>query len=309
MALLLGADVIGQPHTVALSYVREGGAEHCPDERWVRQAVATRLGFDPFRADSELRLEARIFSSAQGLVGQLVLSSLEGRPMGRRELSSSAGDCMELASAMELAIAIAVDPHHLELVSSPVAPAASTAPAVPPTSQPAPSPLPAEPRPSFEIAGGMGLGIGSGLSPYVVADANGHLEARSSWGSLGVEVRGDFPSTVAVGSGEIRSWVFLGSLVPCARMGRWGACGLVSAGVLEVNGAFPPNPSRASSPLVLAGLRGQTEVALPKKGWLVPFVDVSAVMTRTTVYSGQVAVWSTGALSATAGVRVMVRFF
>src|SRR5689334_10126408 len=98
---------------VALSYVREAGVDECPDERWIRQAVTSRLGFDPFADDAEVRVEAKISSDARGLVGTLGLTDRSGARLGKRELRSDARDCLELSSAMELAISIAVDPQYL----------------------------------------------------------------------------------------------------------------------------------------------------------------------------------------------------
>lgn len=68
--------------------------------------MGARLGFDPFRPDADLLIEAKIQRAEQGLTGTLQVTNREGRRAGRREFTSAAGDCPELASAMGLAMGL-----------------------------------------------------------------------------------------------------------------------------------------------------------------------------------------------------------
>ena len=123
--------------TWTLSVRRDEPATSCPDENRLRRSIAERLGKDPFldappgqpamSPDDELgnpyapgpkpappathRTLVVVFSrTALGHVAQVSLVGLDGKETGRRELSSTASDCGELAGAVVLAAAIVIDP-------------------------------------------------------------------------------------------------------------------------------------------------------------------------------------------------------
>ena len=48
VVLLAGAASAGARERVAFVYERGGGAASCPDERELTEAIAARLGYDPF---------------------------------------------------------------------------------------------------------------------------------------------------------------------------------------------------------------------------------------------------------------------
>src|SRR5438046_3043269 len=127
------------------SWTKAPGAESCPDEQQVREAVAARLGYQPFESGSATRITA-IVEPAAGLRGTVEVVR-EGRAPARRELTSATRECSELAASLELAIAIAIDPHSLARAAEPV----QTAPPAPP---PAPTPPPPTPDVHFSIAAG-----------------------------------------------------------------------------------------------------------------------------------------------------------
>jgi hypothetical protein len=96
--------------TSRLTYVRGSGAEACPDETAVRQAVAARLGYDPFFPSAEKTIVARIVRTKDELRATVELVDEHGLMRGVRELRASAGQCGELVATMALAISIAIDP-------------------------------------------------------------------------------------------------------------------------------------------------------------------------------------------------------
>ncbi len=314
LAIALGilassAMALAEPRKVTLDYQRGDAAQSCPDERWIRQAVATRLGMDPFVAESNLHVEARIIRSGPALAGTLVLTNQDGVRLGRRELASATGDCLELASAMELAIAIAVDPL---LLTRPAAKPAPTAPAPAPEpapAEPAPVPAPAAPAPapapSVPLSARTGLGLFTrvGLSPAPSAGASLRLALGLSRFSVEISGQADLASTVHLRGGDVTSRVLLGQLAPCARVGRFDLCAVLSAGALQVTGELSAAVQHQSSPLLLAGARGQAAFAFDSLS-LRPFLDLEAVLTRTTVLSGTEPVWVTAPLSLSLGAAV-----
>jgi hypothetical protein len=103
-----------------LVYVREAGTESCPHEMELRMAVTSRLGYDPFSATASAAIVARLSVLDQALAGSVELVDENGISRGRRELSSNAEHCDELARALALSISIAVDPEAKTLEQEPV---------------------------------------------------------------------------------------------------------------------------------------------------------------------------------------------
>ncbi|MHB8877705.1 MAG: hypothetical protein ACYC8T_28780, partial [Myxococcaceae bacterium] len=280
----------------------------CPDERWVRQAVAARLGFDPFQAEADIQVEVRISQPGKGLAASIQVTRRDGQRLGHRDFTSVAGDCPELASAVELAIAIAVDPQYLARPAQAAAPQPPLpSPPAPPPQPPPAAPAPVENGPDFHASAGL---VGSlGLSPSMTPGAV--LAATLTWTrfSLGLEARADLASTASFGTGRVTSSVLLGAVAPCVLLGRFGLCALVSAGAIQITGQFGGPPRRESSPLVLAGVRGTAEFPISRTISLAPFADAQAVVTRTTVLSDLLPVWVTSPVTGTLGLSVDVRFF
>src|SRR6185295_1250393 len=83
-----------------------------PDEPVVRRSVAARLGYDPF-VDGPGRVVRVVLSlSARRLRASIEITDESGDLLGTNQLSPRVRDCDTLASAVELAIALAIDPLH-----------------------------------------------------------------------------------------------------------------------------------------------------------------------------------------------------
>ena len=118
------------PSFARLSYEAADGFR-CPSQGALRNSVASRLGYEPFRVDAPLALEARIVPEGAGLRAELRVRR-EGRSLATRVMRTSTTDCAELAGALTLAISLAIDPLSF----------ARAAP--PPPPPPPPPPLPSE---------------------------------------------------------------------------------------------------------------------------------------------------------------------
>jgi hypothetical protein len=135
------------PRTARLEYTRGAGALHCPDEAALRGAVASRLGYDPFRADAPRTITAAIARAGAALRAVVKLSDASGKVTGTRQLSSEQNDCSELLGAVTLAISLAIDPQsQLRAPAIEPQPPVPTPPADPSPfseqkSSPAPEPL------------------------------------------------------------------------------------------------------------------------------------------------------------------------
>ncbi len=242
MLLLVAATAWAEPAPRAhLVYVRDAGAEQCPDEAAMRGAVAARLGYDPFGEKASLTVSVMIAPSGQGLRAQIDLLDASSEAAGSRELTSPRRDCAELASATELAIAIAIDP--LRVLPSPPEPAPAPAPEnpAPPAATVAAPTVAATATETKTRTGttltvrapaannGPGLGVWTGVSvlgtvgsaaaPVAVGFA---LDAAlyGSWWAVDLEVRGDPPASQQYGHGQVSTALVAVTLAPCVRLAR-----------------------------------------------------------------------------------------
>ncbi|HET7542987.1 MAG TPA: hypothetical protein VFK05_24105 [Polyangiaceae bacterium] len=94
--------------------MRGPGAEDCPDQTAVRDAVRKRLGYDPFFPSADKTIIARIERDAGKLQGVVELVDEHGTQAGKREFSAEQGQCEQLVHAMALSISIAIDPKSAE---------------------------------------------------------------------------------------------------------------------------------------------------------------------------------------------------
>jgi hypothetical protein len=144
IAIASARDAAAQPSsTIAIEYVAPG---NCPDEISVRAGVIARLGRDPFHGDSERKAFIDVKQTAAGYVAAIELR--EGRNTSRRAIGPTT-KCEDAVSALELALAVIIDPSH-------GAPPTVTPP--PPNPQPfvRPAPYP-EARRTYEPPGWRGL--------------------------------------------------------------------------------------------------------------------------------------------------------
>lgn len=140
---------VPEGRAVRLLYVREAGAESCPPEADLRAAVTSRLGYDPFQAEAQHSVLARVAGSEGGLVGGIHLIDETGLSRGKRELRTEGATCGEMARAMALSISIAVDPERAARGDTALEPASSAPLLLPPEAEPVAAP-PATPAPQLQ---------------------------------------------------------------------------------------------------------------------------------------------------------------
>jgi len=100
-----------KPAHVALTFQRRASAKACPAEKELRREVTAILGYVPFDKRSRKVMSCVLWAEGATLHARLQLRDSKTRKsLGLRELSASGPGCQELASAVALAIALAVDP-------------------------------------------------------------------------------------------------------------------------------------------------------------------------------------------------------
>jgi hypothetical protein len=127
-----GLALAGQ--SARLVYSRTAEAATCGDESGLRQAVARRLGYDPFVASSVNTVVAELRGDGDGLKARVYVIRDGNLAGGVRELTSANRNCTELIATVALAMSIAIDPDALDRVeqledSTPPSVAANSAPA------------------------------------------------------------------------------------------------------------------------------------------------------------------------------------
>ena len=129
LGLLLASSPALAAPSARLAYVREAGAESCPDEEGLRRAVAARLGYDPFFVWARVTVVAHVRKDAGAYHAEVTLVDEGGVSRGKRAVTSPGDDCAPLVGALALTISLALDP-------------LSLAPAQPATEPPRPRPRP-----------------------------------------------------------------------------------------------------------------------------------------------------------------------
>ena len=324
-AALLVAALVGEARAAAtphahLIYLREVGAERCPEEAALRGAVTARLGYDPFSPEAQITLTVVIRRATKGLAASIEVADLLGDPTGLRQLSSPNADCEELAPAVALAVSLAIDPESWGRTNplAPAPPQPSPAPVTPPPVTPPPSQprldtTPAQPpkgerlRLRFGFSGHAALDVSPTLATGGLALRFGVRQAR--W-SASVEARGDFPVTWKFDGGEVSATRLMASLVPCVHFQFAAApsldlagCAVLSTGALVLQGTVLVKGPTETDALWSAGGRAALEVAVARGLSLFIHLDLLWILnpalrvseTAPTLYSGSPALADLGA--------------
>jgi hypothetical protein len=300
------------PPTVRLVYDRTSNATDCPDRDAVLDSVRARLGFDPFRERGDITIHALVSRVGEELFAQIRLSDQTAQATGERRLVSHRADCGELASAMELALSIAIDQTGtLGPLSSSREPATSSRPAVVLTVTPAafahePSTARRSPPGYSDVQAGIEGNVGDVIAPTVGGFAG--LEWRSQHWSVSIEGRADLPRSRSVGGGSINAGTLAATLAPCLRQGPFGACALATLEALRGSGQDLDNAHQLTS--LFAAVGGRALVEFPDTGSAAVrlHADVVSPLTRTTLKVGPDAVWTSPPVTAAVGLAVVVKF-
>jgi hypothetical protein len=288
------------PRPVRLDYERQLAA--CPDAAAIRAGVRSRLGYDPFSDQANDCMRVTLRESGRVLEARIELADAQGKLRALRRLVSRNRDCAELASSVELAMAIAIDP----LVST-AAPPVAKPPASSARAEPAASPSSTSPplagRVEAGVIGAAGWLPAANLGVWVGVGLQGEVL------SLGIEARADLPAAKSLRAGEAAAWLLVGSLVPCVHARLVSACALATAGALHVAGKGGlVNPRRATLPYLGFGLRLAGALPITEKLSLALHGDVTAPITETKLTVDDDVVWHSPTVAMTLGLGIAFRF-
>jgi hypothetical protein len=290
--------------------------------------VAARLGYEPFDDRGQMLVSAAVSRIGHVLEARIQIAGADGQAAAERKLASRESDCLELASAMELAISIAIDPlAGSRPRSDPAPPPAPPPPAPPPPAppppqviivrEPAPPPVAAPPPPAARIPtvfqvrlGGLGT-VGS--APAAAVGGTVQVSARRRSLSIAVEGRGDLATTTTLdvngmAVGQVDTSLLMGALVPCASRGLLEGCALLAAGQLRASAQGLAMAQQVTAPFLALGARVGVEIPLGGILSAGAHADVLAPLTETVLRVSGQPVWTSPAISGALGVTIGARF-
>jgi hypothetical protein len=304
----------------SLSYAPDADIERCPTATELQDAVAARVGYDPFDASasggdaSRREVVVAVHRRAGGIVGVL---ELRGPRPGIRELASPSGDCRELLDALAVAIAIGIDPASLTRpAGEPPAPLPAPAPA--PVSVVAPAP-PAPPAPSpdrvsepgkepVDVRVGAGPVVLFGELPATAAGIDIGVGARWKWLEPTVEGIATLPVSLSTSQGQVTASLIAAALVPCGHADVIFACVGLTLGALRGEGDAVASPRHGSQLYGAASARGGAELPLSRTVWLRAYAEAVAPLTRIALQLAAQDVWRVPSVAARVGVAAGIRF-
>jgi hypothetical protein len=293
---VLSSSAWGERPSAKLEYQRGKGADSCPDAAQLRREVGEVLGYDPFDDGAALSIHCAIDRRRDAWQASIVVRDRLTGARGTRVISSTVDDCHELAQSVELAIALVIDPLFQPEALPPRAPArdaaGDTGPVEAVSTVAAISAPPGMPQRSVYFhAGGR---VGAGVQPGLTAAIAGGVGVRWGWFSVDADGGYAFRTTRIVSEGSISALRLWAAVVPCAHLGPFAACAVVTGGVVSATGDFEVD-GLADTPWIAAGGRAVVEAPL----WP-PF--------RTTVTVSADPVWQAPAAAGEFGLAVLIHF-
>jgi hypothetical protein len=281
----------------------------------MRQGVAARLGRVPFAPQATRLLTIRLRATHPGFAVAIAVQDADGVVVGKRDLETKQNDCGELASAMQLAIAIAIDPMHQMPAPVSTASAQPTPTAVvPPTPQPLPPsaqlqgpppPPPAMTETTDQYTIGAGLRVGASSEPSPTMGLTIHFRKRAGSLSWGFEGRYDGASETEAKSGQVETSILAASGLICLHRGALEGCALASAGYLRGRGIGFSEARSFSNPYGAAGVRLAHAFQVQGNFALEVGADALARLNSTTLYIDTDEVWTSSPLEFALGARAV----
>ncbi len=329
-----GTRAVAAP-SARLVYLRNPGAETCPDDAAIRSAVAARLGYDPFVGYAPSTMFAEISRVKTGYHARIKLVDADNVVRGTRELSHPSDQCADIVDAMALSMSIAIDPDSLlgpkprvlddgGAPTSVVYDASSESKLAPaPTAPTAPAP-PADPSAPVREASGPALHLEAGLGPSLwfgaapAPNLGAHLFARlrGRWLSLGLEGRADLPASRDVSAGTVQTSLVLVGVSPCAHLewegrlpGALGLCGVAALGSLRATSRNVTTPLDDSAIHAALGPRLVLEIPLFRGFSLGARAEGLATLTPQSLRIDGADAYTLSRFSLGVGLGAIVRFF
>jgi len=309
------------PSQFRLEYLRDTTAASCPNQEAFRASLSARLGRDLVDDSAPELLRIHVRREAERRRGTVEWFGASGKRKGLRELSSERADCEELAQALELAVALVIDPPSFSRPEAarppsppppappaqdlpPPAPAppqsARAPPPVPPQTVQVPAVAPQSRAPSVLL--GLGTRASWRLLPHTALGL--HIEGglRFEHLSLSLDATAWLPRTTPVTEARLRSMLVAAGARVCAHLGPFGACPQLSAGRLWCEGVGLENARTARAPWLASGARLFAEWRSPTPNLRLQLLAEGLfILTKNRFLAGDVELWQTLRLGGSLG--------
>ncbi len=315
------------PAPIRLTYDRTPAAMSCPDETQLREAIAARLGSDPFSIEGKRLLQIAIDRHDDTYEARITLVSEPGAGGGERVLRSTSPECRDLAAAITLTVSMALDPlapgsaGAATAAAAPWDPPGATAPAAETTAvgtaAAASASHPSE-GPAFEVSAAFLGAVGVAATPSLGVA----LQVAVAWPSFSLGLEGDVglpvdqqtPSPMYP-NGSVETSQLTATVVPCLTRWHLGVCGLISVGASHAIAKNGPTIDGSSS-LPFVGLGGRLFGSLPLLDWLEARLqlDLLGQVTQTSINlttsnsMTTTTVWSSPPVSGSLALAMVARF-
>jgi hypothetical protein len=303
-----------------LEYRVASSAPGCPTRDELADAVAARLGYDPFGdgpgrgADASQRVSVEVTFAKGTYTGKLLLG-------GTRSLTST--NCRELVDSLAVAVALGLDP---ESALRPPATAPTAAPTTPPTTPPAPSVAPPAPTastpaappastgaPSAPLAVRVWLGplgaVGDTPSPTLGLGLGGELRVLAHL-AFEAEASSTLPSSVSIGRGGRGtgygsvSQLLVGACVPFEPL---SLCATGSGGFFYADAGDVDVARAELTSYGAVGLRASFRLALSSRLFLRAQLDGQVPLARTELRIDGASLWETSPVVGRLGLALGLR--
>lgn len=295
--------------SVRLIYDVDRAVDDCPSEREIRDAIAARLGYDPFTVDRAPRdLVLRVTRNDKVLDGSL---EVRGDNPGRRSIDSPAGDCRELGFALATAAAIMLDP---ESLSRP--PPEEPRPEPPPEAPSAPAAglassrsrealnAPSEPSEPWRPIAALQPELLVGELPAPTFGAAVAVGARRRGLSLSIEGAATLRASDDLQVGTVTASMITGGLLPCVHLSYVFACVSARIGALSAEGSRVTDVLSATKLYAGVGPRLGIEVPLGANLSVRAHADGVIPITHVHLELDTRNVWATPTVTARVGLGV-----
>jgi hypothetical protein len=276
--------------------------------------VSSRLGYDPFFAWAHDTLIAEITRESGAFRTQVKLVDENNLEHGAREISVRGDDCSDVIDALGLTISLTIDPSNAlggpaPTPSGPATPAPATVAQVPGPPEPLPHSIQSSPQ-LWSARVGLGAIASTNAAPSPTFGATGLIGA--AWRSLSfdLEVRADWPAAGLsdVPPVQVRSWLAVGSLVPCGHLDGLFACPVLSGGVLWATAPNIAYPRVDSGAWLAAGARAGAEWSPFSRVSLQGYAELLGTITQNRLTVDGAGVYKFAPWSAGLGLAVVWRF-
>ncbi len=231
-----------EEHAMARLTYDVAGSPGCPDEQAFRDIVAGRLGYDPFDGAASLSIDARITRRSDLLIGRVATIDANGAASGVRDIEGSIHDCLEVATAMAIAVNIVLDPFGLAAAREPEPPPPTPPPQIEERAPEPPQPEPPRveettedegPRVRFVMHGR--LSVGYGLAPEFTLGPVFGAGVAIDEGAVFIQGRVDFMPIQATSESDDRleATLFTAGPTGCFTFGVGVACAALQFGALQ----------------------------------------------------------------------------